>query len=84
MSNSSSSSSSKVTSAQSTSDIDLFAAEPAAAPGALRAADDLLQLSNPFADAFAQPQTVVNPAPYNMPTNNIWMANGNGMYILYA
>jgi hypothetical protein len=67
----SSSSSSKTASA---SEIDLFASEPIA-PAAPRASDDLLQLSNPFADAFAQPQPV-NTGPFMQP-NNIWMANGN-------
>ncbi|XP_063919826.1 phosphatidylinositol-binding clathrin assembly protein LAP-like [Zophobas morio] len=70
----SSSSSSKTTSIQSASEIDLFAAEPiVAAP--VKASDDLLQLSNPFADAFNQPQPV-NTTPFMQP-NNIWMANGN-------
>ncbi|XP_044269797.1 phosphatidylinositol-binding clathrin assembly protein LAP-like isoform X1 [Tribolium madens] len=70
--NNSSSTSSKTT-PQSASEIDLFAAEPISAPA--RTSDDLLQLSNPFADAFAQPQPV-NTAPFIQP-NNIWMANGN-------
>ena len=42
----------------------------------VKASDDLLQLSNPFADAFNQPQPV-NTTPFMQP-NNIWMANGNG------
>lgn len=73
--NNSSSTSSKTT-PQSASEIDLFAAEPISA-ASLKASDDLLQLSNPFADAFAQPQPV-NTTPFMQP-NNIWMANGNGM-----
>ncbi|KAG5899492.1 hypothetical protein JTB14_015202 [Gonioctena quinquepunctata] len=57
--------------------LDLFASDPA--PSA-RASEDLLQLSNPFADAFTQPMPVANnPAAFIQPQqNNLWMANGNG------
>ncbi|CAG9819361.1 unnamed protein product [Phaedon cochleariae] len=56
--------------------MDLFAPVAAAAVAQTRASDDLLQLSNPFAEAFAQP-----PAPSAsafMTQQSVWMANGNG------
>lgn len=75
----SNSSSSTTVSSQATSTpaVDLFAIE--ADQPQLKASDDLLQLSNPFSDAFSQPQPVTNHSPFLPPQqNNIWVANGNG------
>ncbi|KAJ8936564.1 hypothetical protein NQ318_016649 [Aromia moschata] len=75
----SNSSSSNTVSSQSvpTPSVDLFALDSDKTPP--KASDDLLQLSNPFSDAFAQPQPVVNNhSPFLPPQNNIWMTNGNG------
>ncbi|XP_019870190.1 phosphatidylinositol-binding clathrin assembly protein LAP isoform X2 [Aethina tumida] len=71
----SNSSSSTTVSSQSAPAVDLFSTEQAASASP-RASDDLLQLANPFADAFAQ-----QPAKPQVPQQNytnIWMANGNG------
>ncbi|KAJ8967833.1 hypothetical protein NQ317_005867 [Molorchus minor] len=75
----SSSSSSNTLSSQNTSTppADLFALDNGKA--ALKASDDLLQLSNPFADALAAPPPVANNQSHFLPQqNNIWMTNGNG------
>lgn len=75
---SNSSSSATVSSqAASTPAVDLFALD--SEKPQLKASDDLLQLSNPFSDAFSQPPAVnQQPSPFLPPQQNIWMANGNG------
>nr|CAI5836928.1 unnamed protein product [Callosobruchus analis] len=81
----SNSSSSATVSSASNAHVDLFVADPV--PVNQKASDDLLQLSNPFADAFSQPHLantiVANNAasPFMSPPpqqNNAWITNGNG------
>ncbi|XP_074038002.1 phosphatidylinositol-binding clathrin assembly protein LAP isoform X2 [Leptinotarsa decemlineata] len=78
----SNSSSSMTVSSQSgnalTPTVDLFTSDPVPPP--VRVSDDLLQMSNPFSDAFSQPLPITSNQPMFIPPhqNNIWMANGNG------
>ncbi|KRT86356.1 hypothetical protein AMK59_2013 [Oryctes borbonicus] len=60
-------------SSQQTPIADLFAADPIPAIVQPKASDDLLQLGNPFADAFATPTPAQNL--YQQPTNP-WLSNG--------
>lgn len=79
MSNSSSS-----VSTPSAATLDLFGAEPSIVPQhnlphmQSKPSDDLLQLSNPFMDAFSVPQQQ-QPLTPNFPAvnNNAWAPNGN-------
>ncbi|KAF7268577.1 hypothetical protein GWI33_018328 [Rhynchophorus ferrugineus] len=67
-------------SSQSTPAVDLFSAGPMPTPQP-RASDDLLQLSNPFADAFAQPPSLTTSSmpPFAVQQQtSAWVANGNG------
>lgn len=64
----------------STPSFDLFTEEPAAVNP--KASDDLLQLSNPFSDAFAQPISQNVNAFLPPQQNNVWMANGNGFGVI--
>ncbi|CAG9853872.1 unnamed protein product [Phyllotreta striolata] len=78
----SNSSSSGTVSSQSLSSptFDLFADAPAHAH--VKASDDLLQLSNPFADAFAPQQASNANANAFANQQNVWMANRNGFPVL--
>ncbi|XP_050499523.1 phosphatidylinositol-binding clathrin assembly protein LAP-like [Diabrotica virgifera virgifera] len=62
---------------------DLFADEQQTPPN-LKASDDLLQLSNPFSDAFSPSNAnAANAfAPQIPQQNNIWMSNGNAFSVL--
>ncbi|XP_076272855.1 phosphatidylinositol-binding clathrin assembly protein LAP-like isoform X2 [Rhynchophorus ferrugineus] len=67
-------------SSQSTPAVDLFSAGPMPTPQP-KASDDLLQLSNPFADAFAQPPSLTTSSmpPFAVQQQtSAWVANGNG------
>ncbi|XP_072379123.1 phosphatidylinositol-binding clathrin assembly protein LAP-like [Diabrotica undecimpunctata] len=81
LSNSPSSASNNTSSSQfvSSPSFDLFADEQT--PPNLKASDDLLQLSNPFSDAFS-PSNTNAFAPQIPQQNNIWMANGNAFSVL--
>ncbi|KAI4470419.1 clathrin assembly protein [Holotrichia oblita] len=59
-------------SSQSTPIVDLFAADPLPAAVQPKTSDDLLQLGNPFADAFTAPAPVQNL--YQQPANP-WLSN---------
>ncbi|XP_030768151.1 phosphatidylinositol-binding clathrin assembly protein LAP isoform X2 [Sitophilus oryzae] len=73
----SSSSSSATLSSQSAQPVDLFA--PDLTTPTSKASDDLLQLSNPFADAFAQPPALAVAPSYTVPQQtSAWIVNGNG------
>ncbi|XP_076272860.1 phosphatidylinositol-binding clathrin assembly protein LAP-like isoform X6 [Rhynchophorus ferrugineus] len=66
-------------SSQSTPAVDLFSAGPMPTPQP-KASDDLLQLSNPFADAFAQPPSLTTSSmpPFAVQQQtSAWVANGN-------
>ncbi|XP_017775107.1 PREDICTED: phosphatidylinositol-binding clathrin assembly protein LAP-like isoform X2 [Nicrophorus vespilloides] len=66
--------------------LDLFVSETQAVQNQARPSDDLLQLNNPFADAFAQPTTTNPMNAFQLPAmmqqqpNNVnaWVTNGNG------
>ncbi|CAH1110244.1 unnamed protein product [Psylliodes chrysocephalus] len=77
----SNSSSSTTVSSQSVSSpqFDLFTVDAASVNP--RASDDLLQLSNPFADAFT-PQPTSNANSFINQQNNVWMPNRNGFAVL--
>ncbi|KAK9743515.1 GAF domain [Popillia japonica] len=60
-------------SSQSTPIVDLFAADPLPAAAQPKTSDDLLQLGNPFADAFSAPTPV--QSLYQQPANP-WLSNG--------
>ncbi|XP_071053271.1 phosphatidylinositol-binding clathrin assembly protein LAP-like isoform X2 [Onthophagus taurus] len=73
--------SSSTSSSQSTPVVDFFGADPIPTAIQSKASDDLLQLSNPFSDAFGQTTTTM-PAISTMPALNMypqanpWMTNG--------
>ncbi|XP_057663951.1 phosphatidylinositol-binding clathrin assembly protein LAP-like isoform X2 [Diorhabda carinulata] len=64
----------------STPTFDLFTEEPASVNS--KASDDLLQLSNPFSDAFAQPIPQNLNAFLPPQQNNLWLTNGNGFAVM--
>ncbi|XP_065161583.1 phosphatidylinositol-binding clathrin assembly protein LAP-like isoform X3 [Atheta coriaria] len=68
--------------AETQSSADFFADSATTTTTQSRPSDDLLQLNNPFADAFAQPANAFAAPQLPMiqqPNNiNAWMANGNG------
>ncbi|XP_045462053.1 phosphatidylinositol-binding clathrin assembly protein LAP-like isoform X2 [Harmonia axyridis] len=86
MSNSSSS-----VSTPSAAALDLFSSEPAIihSHAQSKPSDDLLQLSNPFMDAFQTPQqqpTIMASANFGAANNNAWVPNGqtlvtNGSFV---
>lgn len=59
--------------------VDLLESDPVLHTSSNKASEDLLQLGNPFVDAFAP----VNPPVATQP-NNLWLANGNSKYTIYV